>query len=263
MEGKSNPLTGKSVIFLFQQGGPSQLETFDPKPDAPSGIRTVTDVIPTSIPGVHFGSTMEQLAKLAHKLVNVRSYTTNNSGHNIRPLVGPESLEANIGVHYSRVAGVTRPGSGMPTNAVLYPAAVNPEVPGPSARGDLRSTGPYPKGYAPFSPGTQGELQEDMKLGLSRERFLNGRKTLLSKLDQLNRQVDEEAKLKAIDEMQAQAYDVLLGGGVSKALDLSQEDSRVVEAYDTPKGLWKICWADGGAFHHPQDRHLRRGGLAG
>ncbi|SVC61837.1 uncharacterized protein METZ01_LOCUS314691, partial [marine metagenome] len=50
-----NPLTGKSVIFLFQQGGPSQLETFDPKPQAPSGIRTVGDVIPTSIPGIHFG----------------------------------------------------------------------------------------------------------------------------------------------------------------------------------------------------------------
>ena len=54
--GKPNPLTGKSVIFLFQQGGPSQLETFDPKPEAPSGIRTVGDVIPTSLPGVHFGA---------------------------------------------------------------------------------------------------------------------------------------------------------------------------------------------------------------
>ena len=85
--GKVNPLTGKSVIFLFQQGGPSQFETFDPKPDAPSGIRTVTDVIPTSIPGVHFGATMEQLAKVAHKLVNVRSFRTNNAGHNIQPIV--------------------------------------------------------------------------------------------------------------------------------------------------------------------------------
>ena len=62
--GKLNPLTGKSVIFLFQQGGPSQFETFDPKPEAPSGIRTVGDVIPTSLPGVRFGATMQQLAKL-------------------------------------------------------------------------------------------------------------------------------------------------------------------------------------------------------
>ena len=143
-ESKPNPLTGKSVIFLFQQGGPSQFETFDPKPDAPEGIRTVTDVIPTSIPGVHFGSAMEQLSKLAHKLVTVRSFRTNNSGHNIRPIVGPESLDANIGVHFARVAGTTRPGTGIPTNAILYPASVNPGVPGPSARGDLTSTGPHP-----------------------------------------------------------------------------------------------------------------------
>ncbi len=241
-KGKANPLTGKSVIFLFQQGGPSQLETFDPKPDAPDGMRTVTDVIPTSIPGVHFGSTMAQLAKLAHKFVNVRSFSTNNSGHNIRPIVGPESLEANIGVHYSRVAGVTRPGTGMPTNAVLYPATVDSSVPGPSARGDLRSTGPYSRGYAPFTPGVKGKLQEDMKLSLSRERFLNGRKTLLSKLDQLNRQVDQGANFKAVDDMQAQAYDVLLGGGVSKAMDLSREDVRMVEAYDTTRYFGGKSW---------------------
>ena len=40
-------ITGKSVIFLFQQGGPSQFETFDPKPEAPDGIRTVTGTTKT------------------------------------------------------------------------------------------------------------------------------------------------------------------------------------------------------------------------
>src|SRR6188474_1273926 len=42
-------LSGKSVVLLFQQGGPSQLETFDPKPDAPEGVRTVNDTIRTSL----------------------------------------------------------------------------------------------------------------------------------------------------------------------------------------------------------------------
>src|SRR4051812_9867335 len=59
--------TGKSVIFLFQQGGPSQFETFDPKPDAPVEIRTVTGVTPTALPGVHFGDTLQRLATLADK----------------------------------------------------------------------------------------------------------------------------------------------------------------------------------------------------
>src|SRR5688572_15026556 len=100
-----NPVTGKSVIFLFQQGGPSQFETFDPKMEAPDTIRTVTGSVQTSLPGVIFGDTMQRLARIAHKLTVVRSYQTNNGGHNIQPLVGPDSLDANIGSYFSRVAG--------------------------------------------------------------------------------------------------------------------------------------------------------------
>ena len=48
----------KCVVFLFQHGGPSQYETFDPKMSAPAGIRSVTGEIPTSIPCITFGSTM-------------------------------------------------------------------------------------------------------------------------------------------------------------------------------------------------------------
>ncbi|MBC8325489.1 MAG: DUF1501 domain-containing protein [Verrucomicrobia subdivision 3 bacterium] len=106
--GQPNPLTGKSVIFLFQQGGPSQLETFDPKPDAPSGIRTVGDVVSTSVPGVQFGGTMSQLAKLAHKFNVVRSFATQNGGHNIQPIVSSFSKNAAISTHFARVAGATR-----------------------------------------------------------------------------------------------------------------------------------------------------------
>ena len=132
-KGQPNPLPGKSVIFLFQQGGPSQHETFDPKPDAPSGVRSVGEVIPTSVPGIHFSDWMPRLARLADKFTVVRSFSTENSGHNIQQIVSRSSREANIGVHYSRVAGVTRPNSGVPTNVVLFPRSVDAHVPGPEA----------------------------------------------------------------------------------------------------------------------------------
>lgn len=234
-DGNPNPLTGKSVIFLFQQGGPSQLETFDPKPDASSGIRTVGDVIPTSIPGVHFGATMQQLAKLAHKFNIVRSYATKNGGHNIQPIVSSFSKEAAISTHFARVAGATRASSGIPTTAVLFPAAVSKDVPGPSARGNLSETGSYGQGFAPFIPGKGGKLQEDMKLSLPRERFLNDRKSLLAELDRLNREADTGGKVTALDEIQQQAYEVLLGGGVSEALDLSKENAKTLAQYDTSR----------------------------
>ncbi|MBT6156978.1 MAG: DUF1501 domain-containing protein, partial [Planctomycetaceae bacterium] len=75
-----NPVTDKSVIFLFMHGGPSQIETFDPKMTAPSGIRSATGEIKTKIPGVTFGSTFEKLAALSDKLSIVRSFTTGDSG---------------------------------------------------------------------------------------------------------------------------------------------------------------------------------------
>ncbi len=236
------PVSGKSVIFLFQQGGPSQHETFDPKMDAPDAVRTVTDCVQTSLPGVTFGSTMQQLAKLADKLTVVRSYQTGNGGHNIQPLVGAESHEANIGTHYSAYAGATQPRTGMPTNAVLYPASVCDDVPRPQARGDLRSTGSYGKAYQPFVPGADGQLQKDMKLNLPRERFFDDRRQVLAALDRLNRDVDASGQLEALDELEQQAYQLLLGGGVSKALDLSLEDPKTMARYDTSHFVESHNW---------------------
>lgn len=238
-----SPLTGKSVIFLFQQGGPSQFETFDPKLEAPSGIRTVTGTVQTSVPGVTFGSTMSQLAGLAHKLTVVRSFQTNNGGHNIQPIVGPDSLETNIGSHYSRVAGPTRPSSGMPTNAVLYPRAVSENVPGPQARGNLASTGSYGAAYAPFVPGAGGQLQQNMQVNLPRERFFNDRRAVLSQLDRLSRRVDADGRIKAMDDLQEQAYRLLLGGGVADALDFSREDPETLARYDTSEYVHSDGWS--------------------
>ena len=239
---RPNPLTGKSVIFLFQQGGPSQLETFDPKPDAPSGIRTVGDVISTSIPSVQFGGAMSQLAKLAHKFNVVRSYSTKNGGHNIQPIVSNYSKQAAISTHFAKIAGATRADSGTPTSAVLFPAAVSKDVPGPSARGNLSATGSYGMGFAPFIPGKGGQLQEDMKLSLPRDRFLNDRQSLLRELDRLNRKADADGQIAAADDIQQQAYEVLLGGGVSKALDLSREDAKTLAMYDTTKYSGGTRW---------------------
>ncbi|NIP98335.1 MAG: DUF1501 domain-containing protein, partial [Akkermansiaceae bacterium] len=237
-----NPLKDKSVIFLFQQGGPSQFETFDPKVEVPSEIRTVGGTVPTSIPGVHFGATLTRLARLMHKLTVVRSFTTRNAGHNIQPIVSRFSREANIGVHYSRVAGATRPDTGMPTNAVIFPQTVVPGAPGPSARGNLAATGPYSGSFAPFLSGAGGELQQDMTINIDRERLLDDRRELLARLDRIDRAIDARGNLEALDDLQRQAFEVLLSGGVSRAFDLSREDPRVVARYDTARYARKGQW---------------------
>ncbi len=226
-------LSGKSVIFLFQQGGPSQFETFDPKPDAPGGIRTVNGTIQTSLPGVFFGGTMSRLAKHADKLTVVRSYQTNNGGHNIKPFVSSDSLEASIGVHYARVAGTTRRDTGLPTNMVLFPQAITDKVTRGRARGNLSATGDYGDTYAPFVPGGNGKLQENMTVRLDRDRLFTDRRELLSQLDRLNNRLDASGQFDTIDSLTSQAFQLLLGGGVRDALDLSRVDPRTLAHYDT------------------------------
>ncbi len=118
----------KSVVFLFMQGGPSQFETFDPKMSAPSGIRSATGEIQTAVPGLTFGSTFERLAQRAQRVSVVRSFTTGDAKHDIKPLVCKDTLNTSMGAMYARVAGATRPDTGMPSSAVLYPRSVDPQA---------------------------------------------------------------------------------------------------------------------------------------
>jgi hypothetical protein len=234
--------TGKSVIFLFLQGGPSQLETFDPKLDVPDGQRTATGVIDTSLPGITFGEKLPQLAKLADRLAVIRSYQSNNGGHNIKPLVSDDSLNANIGSLFARVVGSTRPESGMPTNAVVFPDAACDDVLKGKARGDIAATGQLGSVYAPFLPGAGGQLQRNMRLNLPRERFVD-RQDLIGQLSSLSREIDAAGELGIIDALQRQAYQVLLSGGVADALDLSTEDEHVVARYDTARYARADGWS--------------------
>src|SRR6516162_2545728 len=55
----------KAVVLLFLAGGPSHIETFDPRMDAPEGVRSVTGAVATAVPGVAFGGTFPGLAARA------------------------------------------------------------------------------------------------------------------------------------------------------------------------------------------------------
>jgi Protein of unknown function (DUF1501) len=237
----ANTVTGKSVIFLFQQGGPSQFETFDPKMEAPTDIRTITGSTQTTLPGVIFGDTMQQLSQLAHKLTIVRSFQTGNAEHNIRPIVGPQSLNTNIGSLYSRVVGANHPATGMPTSAVLFPQAVCADVTRGQGRGDLAATGAVGPSYAPFIPGGTGQLLRNLRLNLPVDRF-DDRRHLAAQLGQLQSQLDHEPQYQTYDRFQQQAAEVLLSGRVADALDLSREDPRLVAQYDTGRYVPSHNW---------------------
>ncbi|MDZ4684038.1 MAG: DUF1501 domain-containing protein [Planctomycetaceae bacterium] len=221
-------MSGKSVVFLFQHGGPSQIETFDPKPDAPVENRSATGHIQTAIPGVRFGSTFEKLARVADRLTIVRSFVTGDGNHDIKPVVGKATGGAALGSLYARVAGSNVPRSGLPSNVLLFPRSVDastgPEI---NSFGRFDSAGTLGTGVAPFVPGAGSEVQQNLELRLPTDR-LGDRRTLLSELDRWRRSLDESP----FDPLREQAFETLLGG-VGSAFDLTREDPAVVARYDT------------------------------
>lgn len=229
---RSRLLKDRSVIFLFMHGGPSQFETFDPKMDAPSDIRSATGEIPTTLPGVTFGSTFERLARLAHKFSIVRSFVTGDGNHDIKPVVGNDTLKANMGSLYSRIVGPTRPATAMPTNVAIFPRSVDPSAMAAVTEfGNFEGTGELSRTYAPFVPGAGAGLQQDMTLHLPAER-LNDRRLLLSALDGWKQWADSVAAFSEFGALQQQAWNVIVRG-VAEAFDLSKEDPRILERYDT------------------------------
>ncbi len=225
-------LRDKSVVFLFMHGGPTQVELFDPKMTAPAEVHSATGERTTTIPGVTFGGTMERLTEQAHRMTVVRSFTTGSGNHDIKPVVCSDTMNANLGSIYSRVAGTNHPVTGMPTNAALFPQAVDPNTqPANNGFGKFASTGELGDAYKPFIPGAGGDLQKNMELALPRTR-LDDRRTLLTRLDRIKRAVDSSGALEGVDRFQEQAFSTILGG-VAEAFDLSKEDPRTLARYDT------------------------------
>jgi uncharacterized protein (DUF1501 family) len=239
--------TGRSVILLFLHGGPSQHETFDPKMEAPEGVRTATGAVATRLPGVTFGASFPRLAALADKVAVVRSFVPGDADHNIKPVVGRDSFGASLGAAYAHVAGINNPATGLPSNVVLYPRAVDAAT-GPPVLGfgNFAATGPFGAACAPFDPSGGGPLLRDLRLGVPLDR-LDDRRRLLDQLDRVRWTLAEARALEGMDRTRQQAFGTLLRG-VADAFDLAREDPRTVARYDTaplvlPKNISKK-WAN-------------------
>jgi len=229
----------KSVVLLFLSGGPSHIEFFDPKMTAPEEFRSITGEVETTLPGITFGGTFPQLASMADKLAIVRSYASGSADHTyLGPVSGGNPMKAAMSALYARVAGANDPNTGIPNNILVVPEAVQPglrlqgnfetgALPTLTAPGDLGAS------FRAFDPSGGGEIQRNMELRISAERF-SDRRHLLSEFDGLRRDIDHKGAMSGADRFQQQAFDVI-SRGVASAFDLSKEDPRVIAAYDTSK----------------------------
>jgi uncharacterized protein (DUF1501 family) len=225
-----------SVVLLFLTGGPSQIETFDPKMAAPAEYRSVTGDVASNIPGVALGGTFTGLARHADKMAFVRSFTHDTSDHTkaVEQVVrgGNPIHQAGMGAVAARLRGTSRPGTGMPTHVYLSSQEVDRQFDKERQR-LLDATGPGGLGGAngPFPVGGDDQIGRDMQLCISQTR-LDDRLALNRALDRLNRQVDARSVMRGLDEFEQQALELVLGKSRA-AFDLSNEAPRLVERYDT------------------------------
>jgi hypothetical protein len=227
------------VVLLFLQGGPAHIEFFDPKMSAPEDVRSSTGEVQTVLPGVTFGGTFPKLAKLADKLTVVRSYASMNADHTyLAVLSAGNPLKAAMSALYARVVGTTHPRTGIPTNILIRPEAVEPglKLQGNFETGalpTLTSPGDLGPSHAAFDPSVGEQLKKDFQLKISQER-LEDRRRLLAEFDGIRRQVDASGLMDGLDRFQQQAFDVITRG-VADAFDLEKEDPATVDRYDTSK----------------------------
>ncbi len=227
----------RAVVLLFLQGGPSHIEFFDPKMTAPPEIRSITGEIQTTTAGVTFGSTFPQLAGMTDKFTILRSYQSRNSGHTYQDVVSARNpFKATMSSIYSRISGTNNPGTGIPSNVLVKPEAVQPELKlgnnfETNALPGLTAPGTLGRNYKAFDPAGGSELKDNLDLKISPSRFTD-RRSLLSRLDQVRRFADTTGMLEGASKFQQQAFDVI-AQGVADAFDLQQESTKTLKAYDT------------------------------
>jgi hypothetical protein len=215
-----------SVVWLWLGGGPTHIETFDPKMDAPAEFRSMVGAVKSSLPGVQLGGLLPEMARRAHRMAFVRSFAHGNSGHaggthfvmtgiDHPPADnGAPPIRPSVGSLAARLRGANHPETGIPSYvrlAGLY--ADGPNWLGPA--------------YAPFDVGGQARNNLHMRLPLDR---LGDRRGLLQRFDTLDRAIDRSGLAAGLDAFDQQAFDLILGRS-KEAFNLQREDPRTVDHF--------------------------------
>ena len=243
----------RSIIVLWMAGGVTHIDSFDPKPEAPREVRGSLGTIATSLPGVRFCETLPFLAKQAHRLALIRTYTSGNDDHFLSQAfalsgrrVTPTQIttEPNVGAIVSKLLG---PRGGLPG----YVAVPGTTRPGPPPK-NLFTGGwlggehsPFATGGRPrnedFTAGVAEAAEEDFHLqalqfasDLDGAR-LSGRQSLRRLLDDSLRRIESSHQEDAVHRHYASAFEMLLSPNVRRAFDLRQEADAVRERYGRTK----------------------------
>lgn len=237
----------KSVILIYASGGQSQLETWDPKPDAPAEVRGEFRAIPTSVPGTFLGEHMPRLAKLANRYTIVRSVSHDDLDHgsatylaltgHFHPIKSSNPPPRPIDFPtYGAVLKRVRPNGRFPFEAVhINGPALVPETPAPGQDGGVLGTAydPLLLGDVNSVPVAVPCLDAQPELPGLR---LDTRRGLKSALEEACLNLDQgphfsDGRFKDMDLAYQQAFNLLNSPRSRLAFDLSTESNATRDRY--------------------------------
>lgn len=226
----------KSCIFIFQYGGLSQLDSWDPKPDGPAEMRGPYRPLATTVPGFRVGELMPLLARQAHRYAVVRSLSHGVPVHDVanRMLLAGRSLPAMNAPSFGSIVSRLRPtAANVPTHVWLQKfggGAMPPEA--SYLTGESLGTG-----CAPLLIGNHHEDHPanpqfrvrafDPAEGLATERV----RTRLGLLGRLESQINASARDNSLSTFREKAFSLLSASAARQAFDIDQEPGPVRDRY--------------------------------
>jgi hypothetical protein len=215
------PGRNKAAIMIYLPGGPSHMDMYDLKPEAPAEFRGEFRPIRTNVPGCHICELMPRQARMWDKLAAIRSIVSVGEHSDSLVMTGHSARDNMIGNWPSFGAVVSR----IRGQAGTVPPFV-------SLRGMTRGTEPGFLGVAhrPFVPSGPGVDNLRMANGVTPQR-VGERRSLLEGFDAIRREVDASGTLEGMDNFTQRAFDIIASGGVRNALDLSREEPRIRARY--------------------------------
>jgi hypothetical protein len=212
----------KAAIMIYLPGGPSHMDMYDLKPDAPMEYRGEFRPIATNVPGVQICEHFPMQARMWDKLACIRSIVSVDEHSDSLVTTGYSENQNRTAHHPSFGSVVSR----------LRGSAQADVPPFVSLRGMSIGLEPGYLGVAHRAFTPNGPAIENLRLagGVTQDR-VNERRDLLAEFDNVRRDIDATGTMNGLDAFQQRAFDMIASGTVRRALDLGHEDVRVRDRY--------------------------------
>ncbi|MSQ95649.1 MAG: DUF1501 domain-containing protein [Gemmataceae bacterium] len=214
--------TTKSAIMIYLPGGPSHMDMYDLKPDAPMEYRGEFRPIQTNVPGVQISEYFPRQARMFDKLTAIRSIVSVDEHSDSLVMTGYSDGTNRIAHHpgfgsvVSRMRGSAN--ADIPPFVGLYGMTIGNEP------------GYLGVAHRPFTPSGPGNSNLSLASGVNIERN-HDRRQMLQNFDSLRRDIDATGTMRGMDTFTQRAFDMVTSGATRRALDHSDEEARTRDRY--------------------------------